>query len=140
MFAIKNHDPLKLSKLLSIFSNYSAARSFVSDLPLLFLCFFNASLSKNSICPFKLRKSCCAQASSSLSISGFTRNANAFFSARSGVQSSSVQNGCCSRSPHKTTSKLLTMAAFRSSSRCTIPFSESIDNAISTIPTAPFTI
>src|SRR5450631_2007764 len=43
-------------------------------------------------------------------------------------------------SPHSTTIRLLTMAAFRSSSRVTTPFSVSRLSAISTIPTAPSTI
>src|ERR1035437_8554542 len=43
-------------------------------------------------------------------------------------------------SPHNTTIRLLTMAAFRSSSRVTTPFSVSRLSAISTIPTAPSTI
>ena len=48
--------------------------------------------------------------------------------------------GCVLLSAHRTTSRLLTMAAFRSSSSSTTFFSFKRSRAISTIPTAPSTI
>lgn len=46
-----------------------------------FLRAFKACCNRNSICPLVLLNSVSAQASISLSISGLTRNTNAFFSA-----------------------------------------------------------
>src|SRR5690606_40260977 len=51
-----------------------------------------------------------------------------------------LTTGWVLRSPHSTTSRLLTIAARRSSSRRTVPFFSSSASAISTMPTAPATI
>ena len=48
--------------------------------------------------------------------------------------------GCGTECPHRTTKRLLTIAAFRSSSRAMMFLWASISRACSTIPTAPSTI
>src|SRR5690606_30749999 len=51
-----------------------------------------------------------------------------------------LSTGCAARSPHSTTSRLLTMVALRSSSSSTTPLFCSSSSAISTMPQAPATI
>jgi len=51
-----------------------------------------------------------------------------------------LMTGWVLRSPHSTTSRLLTICAFRSSSSSTILFFDRCSRAICTMPTAPSTI
>lgn len=112
----------------------------------------NASRSTNSICALRLRKSSFDQRVIADRIFSSILSAKALRAAivlpdRSRpicfdqVYSEPVfRTGCAPSSPHKTTRRLLTIAALRSSSSSTTFFSLSNSSAMSTMPTAPETI